>query len=127
MQVDANTWFYCTTITVVILLSIFGAEHVKSIVVAVCRHGKACDFFMFHHKADAAAQVRHLKMVMQALADLSFFIESDDLRDLNGLFSVIQNDVKTLVAYMPRDVLHRAWCAGEVATAALGFSRRWSW
>eukprot|EP00971_Amphidinium_carterae_P299503 5950472-Amphidinium_carterae.1 len=74
-------------------------------------------FFICHHKADAAAQARYLKMVLQQLKTVHVFIDSDDLRDLDSLFDTIRTSVKNLVLYLTAETLLRPWCVAEVVTS----------
>jgi len=76
------------------------------------------DYFICHHKADAAAQARFLKMLLQQRRpNAQVFIDSDDLRDLAVLFDIIKSRVKQVVVYLTGDTLKRSWCIGEVTTA----------
>jgi len=74
-------------------------------------------FFICHHKAEAAAQARYLKLVLQQLKGVSVFIDSDDLRDLDALFDTIKTSVQQLVLYLTAGTLRRPWCVGEVVTS----------
>jgi len=74
-------------------------------------------YFICHHKADAAAQARLLKMKLQAKTHQSVFIDSDNLTELDDLFDIVKCRVKHLVVYLTKDTLGRPWCAGEIATA----------
>lgn len=73
-------------------------------------------WFLCHHKRDAAAQARLLKIMLQAM-EQSVFIDSDDLKDIDTLFDIVRSSVDHLVVYLTREVLTRPWCAGEIATA----------
>jgi len=74
-------------------------------------------YFICHHKAEAAAQARFLKIVLQQERYCRIFIDSDDLCDLDGLFDIVKTRVKHLVVYLTAETLRRPWCAGEIATA----------
>jgi len=73
-------------------------------------------FFVCHHKRDAAAQARYIKVLLQ-LRGKVVFIDSDDLKDLDTLFDIVKSSVEHLVVYLTREVLTRPWCAGEIATS----------
>jgi len=45
------------------------------------------------------------------------FIDSDDLRELDGLFDIVKSRVKHLVVFLTSDTMKRPWCAGEIVTA----------
>jgi len=75
------------------------------------------NFFICHHKAEAAAQARYLKMVLQQLKAVSVFIDSDDLSDLDVLFDTIKTSVQQLIVYLTSATLSRPWCVGEVVTS----------
>jgi len=78
------------------------------------------DYFVCHHKAEAAAQARFLKVLMQQLRPwLRIFIDSDDLCDLDELFFTVRNSVRTLLVYLTTVTLRRPWCAGEITSACL--------
>lgn len=75
-------------------------------------------YFICHHKAQAAAQARLLKILLQAKGHRkTVFIDSDDLLELTELFDIVKCKVQHLIVYLTRDVLTRPWCAGEVVTA----------
>mmetsp|Transcript_98610 Transcript_98610/g.284508 ORF Transcript_98610/g.284508 Transcript_98610/m.284508 type:complete len:496 (+) Transcript_98610:3-1490(+) len=93
-------------------------------VVAVCavvarmfRVSPYYDYFICHHKMDAQAQARLLKIQLQTKTGRSVFVDSDDLAELDGLFDTVKTRVGTLVAYATRELLMRPWCAGEITTA----------
>lgn len=73
--------------------------------------------FICHHKADAAAQARYLKILLHMRTSQKVFIYSDDLSDLDTLFDTVRMHVGELLAFLTRKTLTRPWCAGEVATA----------
>jgi len=73
-------------------------------------------FFVCHHKRDAAAQARYIKVLLQ-MRGKKVFIDSDDLKDLDTLFDIVKSSVEHLVVYLTREVLTRPWCAGEIATS----------
>eukprot|EP00971_Amphidinium_carterae_P262609 5209183-Amphidinium_carterae.1 len=72
--------------------------------------------FICHHKADAAAQSRLLKMLLTAMTGKRIFIDSDDLIELDKLFDIVKTRVKLLLVYLTRDTLMRPWCVGEITT-----------
>ena len=47
------------------------------------------------------------------------FLDSDNLQDLSMLFSIVANNVDTLVVLCTREILFRPWCVGEMTTARL--------
>lgn len=75
------------------------------------------DAFICHHKADAAAQARFLKVLLQARAGYRVYIDSDDTKDLDVLFDAVKTQVKHLIVYLTRDTLRRPWCGGEITSA----------
>ncbi|CAK0802454.1 unnamed protein product, partial [Prorocentrum cordatum] len=70
-----------------------------------------------HHKGDASAQTRLLKILLTASTGRDIFVDSDDLVELSTLFEVIRIDTERLVVLLTRDTLRRPWCAGEVYVA----------
>jgi len=83
----------------------------------VMRRQKEFQYFITHHKADAAAQARLLKMMLQRLTARPVFIDSDNLQNLDFLFEVVRSKVQNLIVYLTSDTLSRPWCAGEIVTA----------
>lgn len=75
------------------------------------------DKFICHHKAEAAAQARYLKTLLEQATGRPVFIDSDDLKDLHQLFDIVRTRVKQVVVYLTRCTMSRPWCAGEIATA----------
>jgi len=76
------------------------------------------EFFICHCKSEAAAQARYLKILMHQMRNgIEIFIDSDNLHDLNELFSIVQTGVRTLLVYLTASTLRRPWCAGEIVTA----------
>lgn len=99
--------------------ALFAASGILPLVAAVyflCRPLRQYDMFICHHKADAAAGARFLKMLFQGQGK-RVFIDSDDLKELDTLFDIVKTSVSCLVVYLTRDTLTRPWCAGEIATA----------
>lgn len=75
------------------------------------------EFFICHCKANAQAQARLLKIRLSAETKKRVFIDSDNLTELDVLFDIVRSKVGTLIAYLTRDTLTRAWCVGEIVTA----------
>jgi len=75
------------------------------------------DSFVCHHKAEAAAQARYLKILLHEQSHKPVFIDSDNLKDLDTLFDTIRTQVNQLIVYLTKNTLTRPWCAGEIATA----------
>jgi len=98
-------------------LSIFGFAVYERFL----RRGKPFQFFLCHHKAGAGNLARLLKMhLLENLrVHRKVFVDSDDLSDLNELFSYVRTEVDDLVVLCSREVLLRPWCVGEVTTAFL--------
>mmetsp|Transcript_135156 Transcript_135156/g.431494 ORF Transcript_135156/g.431494 Transcript_135156/m.431494 type:complete len:1353 (-) Transcript_135156:426-4484(-) len=93
---------------------------VVAIVRAIYRHFRVWPYFhhfVTHHKADAAAQARLLKMLIDTAYNQNTFIDSDHLKDLDTLFDTVKTRVGQLIVLLTRDTLKRPWCAGEIATA----------
>jgi len=100
------------TTLVLLMLGGFGATiYVKYL------PGPTFHYFICHHKRDAQAQARLLKMLLTSTGRLHVFIDSDDLEELDGLFDLVKRQVKRLAVYLTRETLTRPWCAGEIATA----------
>ena len=64
--------------------------------------------FVCHHMAAAAAQARLLKILLQANAGQSVFIDSDDLQGLDTLFSTVHTKVGQVVVDLTQDTLTRS-------------------
>jgi hypothetical protein len=56
-------------------------------------------------------------MTLQAKTQLSVFIDSDSLMELDDPIDIVKSKVKHLVVYLTKDTLGQSWCAGEIATA----------
>lgn len=82
-----------------------------------CHHSPRYSSFVCHHKADAAAQARFLKMALHDAGCGRVFIDADDLKNLDDLFEIVRTQTVNLVVFLTRHTLRRPWCAGEVATA----------
>lgn len=80
---------------------------------------KAFDFFLCHHKADAGAQARLLKMLLDGRGTTKSFLDSDHLFDLDTLFDTVKVNVLNLVVLLTQATLTRPWCVGEIATACI--------
>jgi len=80
---------------------------------------KPYQFFLCHHKAAAGSFCRFMKMRLAKTSGVKtkVFIDTDDLRNLDGLFDVVAHKTGTLVVIQSRSVLLRPWCAGEITTA----------
>mmetsp|Transcript_116309 Transcript_116309/g.374829 ORF Transcript_116309/g.374829 Transcript_116309/m.374829 type:complete len:627 (-) Transcript_116309:44-1924(-) len=108
---------------VVIALGIVGilSMVVLSAHLRFLRRGKPYQFFICHHKVAAGNFARLLKihLLEHRKVHRNVFVDSDDLRDLNALFTYIKDDLETLVVLCTKDVLQRPWCLGEVTTAFL--------
>mmetsp|Transcript_19670 Transcript_19670/g.42614 ORF Transcript_19670/g.42614 Transcript_19670/m.42614 type:complete len:738 (-) Transcript_19670:82-2295(-) len=76
-------------------------------------------YFICHHKADASAQARYLKMLLdqRGLVGQGAFLDSDHLQDLDKLFDIVKTRVGILMTYLTRGTLTRPWCCGEITTA----------
>jgi len=82
----------------------------------VCGKNKRYDGFICHHKQDAQAQSRFLKILLQEKS-WHVFIDSDDLKQLDLLLDIVRVKVKRLIVFLTKDTLRRPWCAGEITTA----------
>jgi len=80
------------------------------------RPGHMYHSFICHHKADAGAQARFLKILLVNRLRKNVFIDSDDLIELDKLFDIVKTQVSNLVVYLTRQTLTRPWCAGEITT-----------
>jgi len=79
-------------------------------------------YFICHHKAAAGAAARLLKCTIlqqKSLRSSSWdvFIDSDNLKDLDGLFDTVRSQIRHLVVLVTDEVLMRPWCVGEIVTA----------
>ncbi|CAE7840919.1 Ank1 [Symbiodinium necroappetens] len=103
---------------IALVLGVFLTVGLGYSIYRTCVPGKHYKWFICHHKADASAQARLLKVLLQAKNSYgNVFIDSDNLVDLDTLFNVVKVQVETLVVYMTRDILTRPWCVGEIVTA----------
>jgi len=119
MEVADDTLNALAAAMLIIVLVVAAIGLLLGLVIAGCKFGPRYGRFICHHKADAAAQARYLKMLLQVKTSSQVFIDSDDLSDLDDLFAIVKVDVGTLVVYLTRDTLRRPWCAGEVTSAFL--------
>ncbi|CAE6938440.1 unnamed protein product, partial [Symbiodinium sp. KB8] len=79
---------------------------------------KRFKFFLCHHKRDAGAMARLLKMELERrLHGTRAFIDCDDLSDLTQLFSYVAQDTESFVILGTKEVFLRKWCIGEMVTA----------
>jgi len=78
------------------------------------RGGNFYGYFIVHHRAQAAAQARILKMLLQAKTGQAVYVDSDDLTELDGLLDMLKSRVGTLIAYLTRSTLNKPWCAAEI-------------
>lgn len=83
------------------------------------RGGVFYGYFICHHKADAAAQARLLKVMMQSKTGQAVCLDSDDLAVLDVMLDIVKSRVGTLIAYLTRCTLNKPWCAAEVTIALL--------
>jgi len=83
----------------------------------MCRQPLMYAFFVCHHKMDAAAQSRLLKMMLDKVSNCPTFIDSDHLKDLGLLFDTVKFKTGQVIVYLTRWTLTRAWCAGEITSA----------
>ena len=85
------------------------------------RSMKPFQFFLCHHKEGGGAFCRLLKMRFTCHQQVKrgVFLDSDNLQDLSMLFSIVANNVDTLVVLCTREILFRPWCVGEMTTARL--------
>jgi hypothetical protein len=87
-------------------------------VAAMVKLTRCFSHFLCHHKSDAAAQARLLKMaIKEEHPSANVFFDSDNLLNLDDLFNTVRVDVSKLIVYLTRDTLRRPWCAGEVTVA----------
>lgn len=79
---------------------------------------KPYQFFICHHKAGAGGFARLLKICLleSRCVTRKVFIDSDDLTDLDKLFSFVQNETQTLVVLLTQELFARPWCVGELVT-----------
>eukprot|EP00971_Amphidinium_carterae_P267114 5298630-Amphidinium_carterae.1 len=76
-------------------------------------------FFLCHHKLGAGCFCRLLKMrlLLRRAVTRKVFIDSDDLKNLDGLFDIVAHETETLAVICSQSVLTRPWCVGEITTA----------
>jgi len=84
-------------------------------------HDKQFLFFICHHKAGAGAFARWLKyrLCHSLNSQGRVFVDSDNLDDLDLLFSYVGEDTKVLVVLCSPEIFTRPWCIGEMTTARL--------
>mmetsp|Transcript_34383 Transcript_34383/g.78352 ORF Transcript_34383/g.78352 Transcript_34383/m.78352 type:complete len:1613 (-) Transcript_34383:77-4915(-) len=80
-------------------------------------------YFLCHHKAGAGAYTRLLKLCLQQESHHKLkgqvFVDSDNLDNLDMLFSYVHDDTETLVVLASREIFTRPWCVGEMTVARL--------
>merc|ERR1719434_279094 len=102
-------------------MSVFVAACVWCLYLACLRLRNPFQYFLCHHKEGGGAFCRLLKVRLlgHELVKRDVFLDSDNLRDLSVLFSVVGNKTDTLVVLCTRDILKRPWCVGEMTTACV--------
>eukprot|EP00971_Amphidinium_carterae_P105912 2097654-Amphidinium_carterae.1 len=80
---------------------------------------KPYQFFICHHKADAGAMTRLLKMSLVRSYELQrkIFVDSDDLKRVDLLFEYVIYHTETLLVLCTSEILGRPWCVGEITSA----------
>mmetsp|Transcript_14295 Transcript_14295/g.25109 ORF Transcript_14295/g.25109 Transcript_14295/m.25109 type:complete len:741 (+) Transcript_14295:1-2223(+) len=102
------------TATLMLLLCLAGRELANYL-----SGSKAYDVFLSHHKAAAALEARHMKMLFQSVSsNINAFLDVDELDNLDNLMFAVKNTRKFLIL-MTEDILRRPWCAVEIGTAFL--------
>ncbi len=103
------------------VMILFIVSIAKVLVGKLLQRGKRYKVFLCHSKSQSGNLARLLKirLVAGGLPADSVFIDSDNLRDLNGLFATVRERVANLVALCAKGLLLRPWCLGEIATATL--------
>ncbi|CAE8604277.1 unnamed protein product, partial [Polarella glacialis] len=66
--------------------------------------------FLCHHKAGAGILCRYMKLAAINHSSSNLFLDSDELESLDLIFD-------TVPTVRSPELLHRMWCAGEIATA----------
>jgi len=122
---EPNAGDVATLCTVYALFCVFAVPLV--VLYGICRHiwyrtMKPYRYFICHHKAAAGAAARLLKCTIlqqKSLRSSSWdvFIDSDNLKDLDGLFDTVRSQIRHLVVLVTDEVLMRPWCVGEIVTA----------
>eukprot|EP00932_Pfiesteria_piscicida_P020864 SRR837773.7665.p3 GENE.SRR837773.7665~~SRR837773.7665.p3 ORF type:complete len:156 (+),score=49.40 SRR837773.7665:2-469(+) len=86
-----------------VLLAVAGRILARRVVWNMKKYG----FFLCHHKSSAGAFARLLHCSLQSGegAQVAVFLDSDCLFDLDALFAVVQNEVRTLVALCTPQIL----------------------
>ena len=77
----------------------------------------AYGFFLCHLKTDAGAASRFFQYKLQALTGKRTFTDADHLSKLDALFTIVGEQVETLVVLLTHHTLSRQWCAAEIDTA----------
>lgn len=109
---------FCCVLFGTIVFAVIGVV-VAGLYARFLRAGKPFQFFLCHHKAGAGNLARLLKMQLQEHRSVrrKIFLDSDDLRDLNNLISIVQGDLEKLVVLCSKEILLRVWCIGEISAA----------
>ncbi|CAE8713782.1 unnamed protein product [Polarella glacialis] len=81
------------------------------------RPAKSFGMFLCHHKAGAGSLARYIKLVAFQHSSSLLFLDSDELESLDLIFDTVRSASKALVIILSPELLHRMWCAGEIATA----------
>jgi len=76
--------------------------------------------FICHHKLGAGSFARLLKIILSgSMGQSKVFIDSDDLTDLDTLFSTVATKTEMIIALCTAQFVRRPWCIGEATTARL--------
>lgn len=102
---------------VMILLPLVAIFIAFAVVLARLRPQSKFGAFLCHHKAGAGALCRFFKLVAKKYVNINLFLDSDELDDLARIFDIVKADTRSLVVVLTSELLHRMWCAGEIATA----------
>lgn len=75
--------------------------------------------FLTHHKGAAGSLARFIKLILSKHSSDRFFLDSDELQDLDSLFECVRAHTKFVVPLLTPALMTRPWCVGELTTAFL--------
>ncbi|CAK9115801.1 unnamed protein product [Durusdinium trenchii] len=120
---NATMMIICTAATVLMMLGLLAVAAeglVRHLLSPICIGLKPYRFFLCHHKGVAGSLARWLKLELSRRGTtMKVFIDSDNLTDLTRLFTIVGEEVQTLVIIASPGLLTRKWCVGEMVAARL--------
>lgn len=108
----------CVTMVIVVAMTV-PVMLVSSVIKRFIVASRRFRFFLCHHKAEAGAFARWLKIELVGNPKISgdTFLDSDNLESLHQLLNFVASDVQTLLVLGSASIYQRPWCLGEMATA----------